>query len=80
MTVTEPDPNAPQGDPASPDPNAITVPVAPAPEGQPPRQPRSGGEPATVFSPEDVERIRNEERARYTKEMERADALDAEVA
>lgn len=80
MTVTEPDPNAPPPEGEPPDPNAITVPVAPAPEGQPPqRQPRAG-EPPTVFSPEDVERIRQEERARYMKEMERADALDAEVA
>jgi hypothetical protein len=83
MTVTDPDPNAPppQGDPPQPpDPNSITVPVtSPEPPAQPQRQQRSG-EPPQVFSQEDIDRIRQEERARYTKEMERADGLDAELA
>lgn len=81
MSVVEPDPNAPpEGDPASSDPNSITVPVAPAPEGQPPRQPRAGGEPPQAFTQEDVERIRQEERSRVLAEQTRADQLENELA
>lgn len=82
MTVTEPDPNAqPQADPN--DPNNVTIEVPPqqeppAPLPPPIRQARSGGDPQ-VFGQEDIERIRNEERARFQREVERADALDAEV-
>lgn len=71
-----PDPN---------DPNNITVPVAPseqppgAPPGQPARQPRSGEVPQ-VFTNDDVERIRQEERARYAAEQKRADDLQNELA
>jgi|SRR5215831_3299442 len=80
MTVTEPDPNAPpQGDPPPPDPNSVTIPVTPPAEPEGGRQPRAGKEPQ-VFSQEDIDRIRQEERARYTTEMERADKLDAELA
>jgi hypothetical protein len=82
MTVTEPGTTPPpEGDPPQPpDPNSITVPVAPAPEGQPPRQQRSGGEPPQAFTQEDVERIRQEERNRVLAEQQRADQLENELA
>jgi hypothetical protein len=71
--------NPPEGDP-SPDPNAVTITVPQAePPPAPPRPPR-GGEPPQVFSPEDVERIRNEERDRYQAQLTRADQLENELA
>jgi hypothetical protein len=80
MTITDPDPNAPpEGDPQPPDPNSITVPVQ-EPPAQPPRQQRSGGEPPQPFTQEDVERIRQEERARVLAEQQRADQLENELA
>jgi hypothetical protein len=82
LSITDPDPTQQQGDPEPPDPNSITVPVTP-PEATPPtsgnRNQRSGGEPPQVFSQEDIERIRAEERARYAREVERGDQLDAEL-
>jgi hypothetical protein len=81
MSNTEPEP-----EPLEPEPDTITVTTEPEPEPEPApptrgrrRQARTGEEPQ-VFTTEDVERIRTEERSRYTKEMERADALDAELA
>lgn len=83
MTVTDPDPTQNQGDPEPSDPNSITVPVAPQ---EPPaptsgnRNQRSGAEPSQVFTQDDVERIRQEERQRYQSEQERADQLQNELA
>jgi hypothetical protein len=76
LTVV-PDPVTP--DPAAdpPDPNAVTITV-PAEPPAPPRQARSGGD-VTVFTPEDVERMRQEERARFAAELKRADDLEAEL-
>lgn len=69
-----PDPN---------DPNNITVPVGQPPgeppPAQPPRQARSGADVQT-FTAEDVERIRQEERARYGTVTSQLDELNAEVA
>jgi hypothetical protein len=83
VTVTEPDPNAPppEGEPP-PDPgNTITVPAAPpAPPTSGNRNQRSGTEPPQAFTQEDVERIRQEERARVQAEQTRADALENELA
>jgi hypothetical protein len=77
MTVTEPE-NQPEGEPQPPDPGTtITVPAEPP--AQPPRQQRSG-EPPQAFTTEDVERIRQEERARYAAEQQRADELQNELA
>jgi hypothetical protein len=83
MTVTEPEPVPPEGEP--PDPNTITVPVTePPPAETPPtsgnRSQRSGGEPPQAFTQEDVERIRQEERARVVAEQARADQLENELA
>ena len=75
MTVTEPNP-PPEGEPSPPDPNAITVPTTPP---EPPARPQRGAEPPQAFTAEDIERIRNEERARFQREVERADQLDAEL-
>jgi len=78
MAVTDPPTTPPEGEPP-PDPNSITVPVQ-EPPAQPPRQQRSGGEPPQAFTAEDVERIRQEERARYAAEQTRADSLENELA
>jgi hypothetical protein len=73
-------PNPPEGDPTPPDPNAVTITVPQAePPPAPPRPPR-GGEPPQVFTTDDVERIRNEERARFVAEQQRADQLQNELA
>jgi hypothetical protein len=64
-----PDPN---------DPNNIVVEVPPAQS--PPRQQRSGGEPPQVFGPEDIERIRQEERARFGPLSAQVDELNAEIS
>jgi len=79
MTTTEPE-IPPEGEQEEQPPDTITIPAQEeeAPQGRG-RQQRTGAEPQ-VFSQEDIDRIRNEERNRYTKEMERADALDAELA
>lgn len=69
----------PEGDPPQPPEPTLTVPITPPPPEPPGRQPRAGSDPQT-FTQEDIDRIRTEERARYTKEMERADTLDAELA
>lgn len=78
--------NTPENQP--PDPGGITITLPPQggpaqppaqPPGQPARQPRAGNEP-NVFSPEDVERIRSEERERYQAQLSRADELQAELA
>jgi len=74
----EPDLN--QGDPPQPPADTITVPVAPPePPAQPPRTQRTG-EPPQAFTQEDVERIRQEERARYSTEQQRADDLENQLA
>lgn len=83
MTVTDPETTPqPEGDPAPPDPNSITVPVTPP--AQPPtsgnRNQRSGEEPPQAFTQEDVERIRQEERNRVLAEQTRADQLENELA
>lgn len=74
-----PDEENPEGGEQSSD--TITVPVAEeTPPAQPPRQQRGGGEPPQAFTQEDVERIRQEERARYASEQNRADQLENELA
>jgi len=78
MTVTEPPITPPEGEPP-PDPNSITVPVQEPLPAQPPRQHRTS-EPPQAFTAEDVERIRQEERARYSTEQARADQLENELA
>ena len=78
MTVTEPPITPPEGEPP-PDPNSITVPVQEPLPAQPPRQQRTS-EPPQAFTAEDVERIRQEERARYSTEQARADQLENELA
>jgi hypothetical protein len=83
MTVTDPQTNPPEGQPPDPnDPNNITVPVGQPPgepPAQPPRQARNGSDPQT-FTAEDVERIRQEERARYGTVTSQLDELNAEIA
>ena len=77
MSIQEPDPNEQTPDPPDPnDPNNIVIESTPPP----PRQQRSGGEPPTVFTPEDIERIRQEERARYGPLSSQVDELNAELA
>jgi hypothetical protein len=82
--------NSPENQPADPNTVTITVPaqnstnttagyVQPAVQTTTPRQARSGSEPST-FSPEDVERIRTEERERYQAQLTRADELQTELA
>lgn len=79
MPPEENQPNpAVEGGQPPPDPTAITI-TTPEPPAQPPRQQRSG-EPPQVFTSDDVERIRNEERARFAAEQQRADQLDSELA
>jgi len=69
----------PEGEQPPPEPGTtITVPAQPP--AQPPRQERTGGEPPQAFTAEDVERIRQEERARYSQEQTRADSLENELA
>ena len=82
MTAVEPDPNAapPEGDPPAPDPNTITVPVTPPPATSGNRNQRTSEEPPQAFTQEDVERIRQEERARVLAEQTRADGLENELA
>jgi hypothetical protein len=81
MSVTEPETNPPEGDPPQPpDPNTITVPVTETPPTSGNRSQRSGGEPPQPFTQEDVERIRQEERARVLAEQTRADQLENELA
>jgi hypothetical protein len=70
-----PDPN---------DPNNINVEVPPQATDQPPptqpgRQARSGGDPQ-VFTPEEVEKIRQEERSRYGTLSSQLDDLNQEIA
>lgn len=67
-----PDPN---------DPNNITVTETPPPAQPPPppRQARSGSDPQT-FTVEDVERVRQEERERYSTLTAQMDDLNAEIA
>jgi hypothetical protein len=85
MTVTQTDPEQ-QQDPPPPDPNDpnnITVETTPAPEATPPatsgnRQARSGADPQ-VFTPEDVEKIRQEERARFATLTSEIDQKEAEL-
>jgi len=83
MTTVEPDPTQQQGDPEPPDPNSITVPVTPPAEPPPAtsgnRNQRNSELPSS-FTAEDVERIRQEERARYAAEQQRADQLQDELA
>jgi hypothetical protein len=78
------DPNAPpEGDPPPPDPNnTITVPVTEPPPGEPapPTRTQRTAEPPQAFTSEDVERIRQEERARVLAEQTRADQLENELA
>jgi hypothetical protein len=78
-TSTQQDPEAaPPPDPN--DPNNITVEVQePAPPAQPPRQPRSGTDPQT-FSTEDIEKVRQEERARFSTLSTQIDEANAELA
>jgi len=80
MSVIE---NEPQGEPTpQQDPNSITIPV----QEPPPEPPTSGnrnqrsGADVQQFTAEDVERIRQEERARVTAEQTRADQLENELA
>jgi hypothetical protein len=81
MTVTEPGTVPPEGEPAPPDPNSITVPVTPPAEPPPTaRAPRTAESPQQPFTQEDVERIRQEERARVLAEQQRADQLENELA
>jgi hypothetical protein len=84
MTVTEPQTTPPE--PPDPnDPNNITVEVPGQPPAQPPpptsgnRQARSGADVQT-FTAEDVERIRQEERARYGTVTSQLDELNAEIS
>lgn len=78
MTVTEPT-TPPEEPPPPQDPNSITVPVAEPPKTSGNRNQRTE-EPPQVFSQTDVERIREEERARYAAEQQRADSLQNELA
>lgn len=80
MTVTEPDPTPDPGSQPSDsgDPNSITIPAPPEAPTPPPRTQR-GSDPQS-FTQEDIDRIRQEERARVAAEQQRADALDAELA
>ena len=81
--------NSPENQPSDPNSVTITVPQnsmtgtgqiqTNVPPAAPPRQARTGSEPST-FSPEDVERIRQEERDRYQAQLSRADELQAELA
>jgi hypothetical protein len=74
----DPPENPPPPDPN--DPNNITVPVQEPPETTPPaRQPRSGQDPQT-FTQEDVEKIRQEERARYSTLTQQMDELNTEIS
>jgi soluble lytic murein transglycosylase-like protein len=79
MTDTQTDPQA-QGDAQPPpdDGTTITVPTQ-EPPAQPPRTQRTGTE-SQQFTQEDVERIRQEERARYSTEQQRADDLENQLA
>jgi len=82
MAVTEPGTAPPEGEQQPPDPNSITVPVTEPPQqppAQPPRTQRTGSEPQ-AFTQDDVERIRQEERARVLAEQTRADQLENELA
>ena len=78
MPTEQQEEQAPEQPPDPNDPNNIVI--ESTPPAQPPRQQRSGGEPPQVFTNEDVERIRQEERARYAAEQQRADALQNELA
>lgn len=81
MTITEPETTPPEGEPPQPpDPNSITVPVTPPAPTSGPRTQRSGEEPPQAFTQEDVERIRQEERARVLAEQNRADELENQLA
>jgi hypothetical protein len=82
MSNIEPDPNAsPEGGDPPPDPGTtITVPVTPPPATSGNRNQRAGEEPPQAFTSEDVERIRQEERARVAAEQTRADQLENELA
>jgi hypothetical protein len=71
------DPEQPPQPPDPNDPNNITIETPPPPT--PPRQQRSG-EPPQVFTPEDVERIRQEERAKFSPLSAQLDDLNAEIA
>lgn len=71
------EPEPPEQSPDPNDPNNLVV--ESTPPAQPPRQQRSGGEPPTVFTPEDIERIRQEERARYGPLSSQVDELSAEL-
>jgi hypothetical protein len=83
MSQQTQDPPEPPPDPN--DPNNITVEVPGQPPAQPPpptsgnRQQR-GGADVQVFSAEEVERMRQEERDRYQSQLQRADELQNELA
>src|SRR5215831_12323990 len=82
MAVTEdqtnPEAQPPPADPT--DPNNINVPIEVEDVPKPPaRQARSGTDPQT-FTPEDVEKIRQEERSRYSTLSTQLDELNTEVA
>jgi hypothetical protein len=81
MAVTDQtqDPEA-QPPPDPNDPNNLVIEVEDAkPPAQPSRQARSGVDPQ-VFTPEDIERIRQEERERYSTLSSQLDELQGEVA
>lgn len=85
MSQQTQDPPEQQPSPDPNDPNNITVEVGEQPPAEPPpatsgnRQQR-GGTPPQVFSAEDVERIRQEERARYGTVTAQVDELNTEIA